>query len=98
MLCNGSIVFTRNGLEAKVIPTPDYMRIKGDEQVAITRRTNEMFVVKVNPLGFRRSSLARIVVFHVTTEVEVDGDRPTIIGRKGRMVTANACSFFDNLR
>lgn len=98
MLANGSIVFTRTGLEAKVVPTPDYMMLKGDEQVAIARRTNEMFVVKVNPLGFRRISLARVVVFSITTEVEIDGDRPTIVGRRGRCITTNACTFHDNLR
>ena len=98
MLTKGSIVFNRTGLEAKIVPTPDYMRIREDEQVAVARRTNEMFVVKVNPIGFRRSSLARIAVFQVTTDVEVFGDRPIIVARKGKMVTPNGCTFQDNVR
>lgn len=90
MFTEGALIESKNLKGLEVIRTPQEFTLAEDEQVVQSRRTGQRFIVRPTAVGFPRSiDFVRVAIFEVETAVETVVGRPSVIGRRGRLVTAN---------
>lgn len=90
MFSNGAFIESKNLKALEVIPTPQEFVLADDEQVVRSRKTGQRFIVKPTAVGFpRRVEFVRVAIFDVETAVVTVAGRPVVVGKRGKMVTAN---------